>query len=422
MKFFLRRFLFIVLLLLIIAGAVLYFVPLQDIAMKKIKTTLAEYNIKLNSLDIIQIDLEQAVISNINIGDERPLTVRNVETKYFYKEAIRGKLQSVDINGLEAVAYNKNNIWGIGGLEGLMKSKSEVAAKTAIDFAKLHDTLPAQINITESKVSLQNQDLQINVPFDLGLTNSAEKINGRITSKNITSSGLPYDIPPLDLQVEYTLGTNETSANFQAHSSKKDYQANINFLAPNADLMQGQVIINNISFPYGGGVVSAKAIQFPVDMKKPVNINLNLKNIDLATLLNKISGGQISGTGRISGAIPFTYYPDGHVTVRKGAVHTAKSGTIIVSPSLLPGDNPQLTIARKTLQNFHYTTLKIAVSSDKSNQLVITLSLEGNNPNENNGRMVKLNVNLSGDIISLIQQSFFAINDMKQLLNIKEVQ
>ena len=423
MKKIFRRFLFVLLFLLILAAAALYFIPLQDIATRKIKTALGERGIKISSLDIIHFDEQQASLSNIKIGDDPTLNIKQVDAKYFYKDLIKGKFKSVDIKGIEANIYRKDNVWAVGGLEELLKPQPKTEeTKTAIDVAKLQGFIQPVINITESKISAQEKDLQIAIPFDFNLANSADKIEGKFTSKELTTSGLPYAIPPMDLAINYKLSAKEITANIKAHDKAGDYKSDIDINAPSADIMGGNIVINHIAFPYGGGTVSAKNVKVPLNRTKPINIALNLQNIDLAQLLGAVSDGAIGGTGKISGTIPLTYYPDGKITIQKGSAQAGDNGTLTVSPEMLPGDNAELIIARETLKNFHYTTLKIGVSSNEKEQSVIAFSVEGKNPDANNGRPVKLNVNVSGDVIPLIQQSLLAINDVKQLLHIEETQ
>jgi len=562
-----KKYLYALLCLLVIAAVTLYFLPYNNIAASKIKQALGARGIKVNSLSVLHVGKAQTNITNLKLGNEPPLNIEQIDAKYFHKDAIKGKLKTVDVKGMELNIYNKNGNWQVGGLEALSKPSSAAPTQPAISFDKLHGLLPEQINITDSKflvaddnlqisapfdfaltnapdkifgqfnalgvessgspynfpvldvkvdyeltakellanihaqdaqkkliidanfyknatkskfktvdikgleLNVYNKDgkwqiagleafnkpsdaaptppainfdklhgllpeqikitdakflmaddkLQISAPFDFALTNATDKISGKLSATRVTSSGLPYDLPALDVQVSYELAATKLLANINAIDAKKQYILDAKLVAPIADIMAGSLVINKISFPYGGGVVAANGIKIPLKMDKPINITLNLKDIDLAGLLDEISGGEIKGTGKITGKVPITYYPDGHITVQKGAAQAADAGTLIVSPTLLPGENAQLTIARDTLQNFHYTALKIAVSSSDDGKSVIAFSLDGSNPDANNGRQVKLYVNVSGDIIPIIQQSLLAINDLKQLLHIEEV-
>jgi hypothetical protein len=317
--------------------------------------------------------------------------------------------------------YNRENSWVVGGLEELMKPNPNApTTKIALDYNKLHSVLPAQVNVNKSILNAQDKDLQVVMPFNFKLANNADKIEGSLISDKLTLSGFPYDLPPLSFNADYTINAEQLTANLKAQSAKKDYQLSLKLTAPVADIMSGKVVIDTIQFPWGKGQISAKAVTLPLNMKKPVKITLNLKEIDLETLLGSFTDGKINGEGKISGSLPITYYPDGKITLQKGSAQAKDKGVLVISPDLLPGDNQQLATARTTLENFHYTTLKIAVSSDEKQQSVIHLTVEGSNPDANDGRQVKLNVNLSGDLIPLIQQSLLAINDLKQLLHIEE--
>ena len=63
------------------------------------------------------------------------------------------------------------------------------------------------------------------------------------------------------------------------------------------------------------------------------------------------------------------------------------------------------------MKNLHYTVLSIGMDSDKNHKLSAVLAVEGNNPDVANGRPVKLNVHLNGDLLDFIQQSLMSLID-----------
>ena len=60
------------------------------------------------------------------------------------------------------------------------------------------------------------------------------------------------------------------------------------------------------------------------------------------------------------------------------------------------------------------------VKDSQEDKSKITLTLEGNNPEAFEGRPIKLNVNIGGDVLPLIQQSILPLNDVKQLLDLQD--
>jgi hypothetical protein len=150
-------------------------------------------------------------------------------------------------------------------------------------------------------------------------------------------------------------------------------------------------------------------------MKEPISFSVNFLNLDLKDILDTASKGKIKGKGKISGSFPIVYNSDGSFIVKGGQAQEEGGGIISVSPEILSGDSKELTFARTAMENFHYTKIKISVSY-KDNKEYINLKIEGKNPEAKEGRAVKLNVSLTGDIFSIIQQSLIPLNDVKKLL------
>ena len=71
---------------------------------------------------------------------------------------------------------------------------------------------------------------------------------------------------------------------------------------------------------------------------------------------------------------------------------------------------------REILEDFGYTRLSIAMNSDKKNNLGILMSIEGSNPAVYNGRAVKLNVNLTGDVLDFIRQNIMLLTNPESIL------
>src|SRR5690606_17465094 len=139
-------------------------------------------------------------------------------------------------------------------------------------------------------------------------------------------------------------------------------------------------------------VISTGSVSLSFALDDPVSLPITLSDVKLSTLLGEVSKGRIDGTGRIAGTLPVTWYPDGRITISEGSAGAQDDGIISVSPELLSGDNAQLAIARQALENFHYTALKITVSSDEAEHTTLSLRIEGSNPEAFGGKPVNLNV------------------------------
>ena len=249
----------------------------------------------------------------------------------------------------------------------------------------------ANFSISSGDLIVSSQKIDVN--YDLKYLFRG-KLYGGVIAPEVNFSGLPEPLPPIKIGA--------------------------NFLVPLENPSNGTLALNELVIPWAGGEVSTKPVMFALSMDKPIFVTLKLNQVNLSEVLSKISDGGVQGTGRVSGILPIVYYPDGRIDLRPGDATAIETGTITVSPQLLPGDNAQLELTRNALQNFQYTTLQIVVSSDAANKPVLKFTIEGTNPQAFGERPVKLNVSVSGDFLPLIQQSMLAINDIKQLLLIQE--
>lgn len=250
-------------------------------------------------------------------------------------------------------------------------------------------------------------------------SNKKKQWDGKLSIQNVVVTGLDTPIPVMQLTADFTLKPDSIKVTIRASDKGKAHQARIVVVLPLAAPDKGTLAIEQLHFPWGGGVISLKPLTIPLAFNTPLPLAIQLEKVQLSQLLATLGEGKISGTGNISGLLPITYHQDGTVTLQAGKADALEAGTISVSPYLLPGDNQELAVARTALENFHYTKLGISISSDKEEKSTIHLTLEGNNPDAFDGRQVNLNVNLTGDVLPLIQQSVLPINNLKELLKLQ---
>ena len=451
----------VVLLPLLIAGAAVLFwrhLPYQNVAARQIRHALDGYGLKVNSLAVKQLDGNRAVIDNIRLGDNPALKIGHIAAEYRLQSLRSGKIDTITADHLEAEIYRHAGKWQVGGLEDF--KMPEAPQKNAepfflFDIEKLRHRLPDRVILKESQFVLRMDKDVATVPFGFDLilepapafTLKTQKFNvaskpyaanlstaqlsgklnaasrewtGKFSIPSVGINGLSRPIPPLSLKSEYRLSSAKLRAQLHIASADKSHRVEITVSLPLAKPMQGNLLVAYLGFPWGGGQVFVENMHLPLSMKQPISANIQLREVQLSSLLQDTGGGKIRASGRISGNLPVTYHPDGTVTLQEGGAEALEAGTLIVSPDLLPGENAQLAVARTMLQNFHYTKLKITISSPDGKTSAIHLALEGQNPEAAEKRPVKLNVNLTGDILPLIQQSLIPFNDLKQLLQTQE--
>jgi len=103
--------------------------------------------------------------------------------------------------------------------------------------------------------------------------------------------------------------------------------------------------------------------------------------------------------------VPLTIARDGAVQVGKTALNADAPGTIALAPEAIPGDNAQVALVRDVLKNLHYTLLAVGLDTAPDGSLQAALAVSGKNPDVENGRPIKLQVHLSGDLLNLIAQN-----------------
>lgn len=447
---------FWILLLLIIAAisaAILWrSLPYKNFIKSQIIKTLESKNIKISSLKIDNVDNFGIAISDIELDGNNPIKLAKLSAQYDLQDVLSGKVKNIEADDLELNLYSKDDKILIGGLEDFLKNNkgSSGSIKIPTDNESLKNILPDNLSIKNLNISGDYNNIKLHIPLniysgfnpfaflnvdsntirveahpydvsikDLKINSSLgedKKWHGSLSSPDVEISGIEEsELPAFALNSDFTLGEDEISANIYLSDKLNTTKADIKLIGSLNDIKSGNIIINHISFPWGGGVISSKNIKIPLSMDKPLSFSVKLKNVALADTLGKMSGDKVKGEGKISGTFPIIYNPDGTIILKEGMAEDIDTGVISVSPDLLPGNNAQLELARNILQNFHYTKLKIMVSS-KGDKSLINLALEGRNPDSPEERPVKFNINLNGDIMPLIQQSIIPFNDIKTLL------
>lgn len=181
--------------------------------------------------------------------------------------------------------------------------------------------------------------------------------------------------------------------------------------------------LNSAAIPWNKGVLSVKGTVIPLNGKEDIHVTLNVEHVPVNALMMMLTGKETVATGDVSGNIPVTIAPDGKISVGQGKLATEKPGMISLSPETIPGDTEQIVFVREVMKNLHYQVLSIGMDGDKDNKLSVLLAVEGNNPDVAEGRPVKLNVQLTGELLNLFQQSLISLIDpntfLKQELHAK---
>lgn len=430
--------------------------PYQSLTTRQVRSLLEQRGLTVNGLSVHTFTPTQTRLTDLSIGQDRVLMLNELDAQYQLPDILNGRFEHLSLGGLQLTAYATSSGWSVAGLEPIMPAGDTQASAPPLPFsaAQLQTIAPKEIAITDSTITVEDNDWQLTTPLMLAFTvddaaslkltmtldatakpyalksdpltlsatldTSAEQWNGTMHTSRLHLTGTPTTIPPLAVDGQFALNPYLLTTTLDLRDTPGTTHAKLALRLPLDDTPGGSVKIRHLQFPWGQGMVSTRDVTLPLALNAPVPVTLQLENIDLAGLLNEISSGKVQATGLVNGAVPITWHPDGSITLQDGVAEAQEEGRLSVSADALPGEGAQMDTVRVALQDFHYTSFKITVSSDAKQRSVITLHVEGRNPDAFDGRPVKLNVNLTGDVLPLIQQTVLPFTDIKHWLSLQD--
>jgi hypothetical protein len=430
--------------------AAIAFLPWNTILESRIAAFMEQQSMGNIAVTVDRIGFHEATFNNIRIGepDPNPLLLQSVTIQYSPLELLNQNLQDLTLTGLDIRLDQTDQGWKIAGMP---PPKSENAAPQATQtLSDIIDLLPfTAITVKDSHFTITGESLETRLPFNLHLTKSPEtKLDMTIDATNLTAAssdislgtvtvtatpdenrnwngiwtaesidfGKALPVPVLQGNGALNYTGNAVTIEGQINSENKDYRTEflllLDIIAPDKNMLT----IISANLPFKGGRVSTQNASIPFDRSQNIRINLNAQKVSLDELLQTLTGQRVTATGTVTGSIPVILHPDGSYTLGKGNLKADQKGLIKMSGDAIPGDNEQVQLVRQILENLHYTAFNASVDTTNEDGMVVKLSLEGNNPDVYDGRIVKLNVNLTGDLLDFIQQNATLITNPEKLL------
>ncbi len=439
--------------LILLSFVALVFLPYRAWLEKRLEIILERKGFENVELTIASLGLNSATLENISIGGENKINLKNITLEYSPRELWNGYLRDLSIAGA-TIDMQKNNDgrWVITGLEGLSNQSQsndpiavpitpEQLAFIPFDSIKIEDSilnvsldktrLSLPLDLTwektpKSQLAYKGDDLTFrlnnleittgNLTLDAYISEGNTEWAGSWILKDIIVSGTAIPIPVMNGQGRASADQTQAAIKGHIQSNDKLWQAEFSMNYNLAVSEKSDLTILHAGMPWKEGRIDVRNIKIPLESQNPVNMILEIKSVSIQELMQSLTGDRISATGKVSGTLPLIIDRTGNFTVLPGNLKSEGAGTISMPPDSIPGNNEQVALVRQILEDLQYTGLSIAIKNDESGRLGILLTFEGNNPNVYEGRAVKLNVNLTGDVLEFIQQNILLMTSPEQLL------
>lgn len=446
-----KRLAIILIVLLAVGGVAAYFLlPWNNLIEKRVKAFLQDKGLHNVYFQIDRIGLHQATLNNIAIGADNPLRLQSVTVAYQPRDILDGRIETLELSGLDFQLTQTDEGWRVDGFD-MQSPVTEEDETTSIARAlNILESLPVQsVSITDSTLRIDGQDFDTSLPFRMTLNKAEKKVLDLTilaTSLELNKSGFSMGqwhlnaeeqqdktwlgnwtldaidtsnllpVPVLDMQGTMKIDGNAIVLDGATSGQDKSYSAAFSGLFDARSPDKSKVTVQSGSFPFLNGRISTKNIDVPLKRTKNLTVNLTVQKISIDVMLQKMTGQRVTATGTVSGTLPVIIRPDNSFILGKGTLKADTEGTIKMAAEAIPGDNQQIELVRQVMENLHYKVFSASVDPSGNGDMTVLLALEGSNPEVYDGRLVKLNVNLTGDVLDFITQNAILFGNPEKLL------
>ncbi len=130
-------------------------------------------------------------------------------------------------------------------------------------------------------------------------------------------------------------------------------------------------------------------------------VTVRMSGLSLQALFDQLELQDVSGEGKLSGAVPVTIAADG-VTVANGQLAAETGGVLRIdlarTGEALKQQSRPVRLMVRAMQDFRYETLALTVNRRPAEGLSLRVNMEGKNPAVLDGYPFAFNITLTGDI------------------------
>jgi len=441
--------------LILLAGLVVFY-PWRSFFEGRLKSLLEGQGLRNVQLTLSDIGLRTLTIQNLDWGDETERRSSPVLSQlvldYSLRDLLSGHMKNLSISGVALEVQKEGGVWALqGGLAPISKGTKGASfvfpveerqidqvplERFRLENVRLHLTagdgsldLPMLVEGTKKPtphLSFQSEGLKFkkkDIRLDTGdlIVQADLNFQEKLWSGSWTVSGIKGSMGDMvfsELSGKGTLSAWADRFVLKGSVESSDRLTGVTFQVSYflSEPQKSEIVINKVFLPWNGGVVSSEDVIWSMGKPQAIKANVKLQNVSLDALLQQLTGKRASASGSISGSLPISFSESGSLLVHDGTLSASGPGTIRMSPEAIPGDNPHVSLVRDVLKNLAYTILVINVRNEPKQGVAIHLSVEGHNPDVYEGRPVRLNVRLGGDVLDFIQQSLPSLTDPRKFL------
>jgi len=434
-----------------VAGLAFVFFPWKEAIANKLQTALESRGFQNVNLTLSDLGLYGATLDNITLGNKDfPLSLKNISIDYSPFELWDGNLEALMISGVSLEIKKNDGRWVVQGFDGESETPPaglkfpvhhEDIARFPINSLIVDDSELSIISerwkafapvkfewqkMPTPEILLRSENLQLDagkLSATAGQGNAEAQLSpqdsgweGAWNLRDVKFTGGPATVPVMDGAGTLKAGADIILLDGEMKSADSQYKASFTldykYTAPQKTVLT----LREASMPWRGGKLAVDNVTIPLTNRESLRFVLKVQQVSIGQLMEAMTGKRVSATGLVSGDLPLVIGKDGSIALGEGTLRAAGPGVISMPPDIIPGDNEQVAMTREILKNFHYNGLSVALSSNDANGLSLLVALEGNNPDVYEGRPVKLNVRLVGDVLDFVRQNVMFMMDPKTLL------
>jgi len=305
----------------------------------------------------------------------------------------------------------------------------EADIQGSYDFAKKTSLGKASYKVNDLKAALKASTQPVKLP----LTEMAGGISGEATlsytNDKLHSSGMVKLLNMKLSQGEYHARKINGTLVFQDLQSFvtaphqvltiKELQAGIPFQDVKIDFERkadGTLTINKSQAKLGAGTISTSGFTFTF-LDKPTSVVVSLESVPAQLIMNTLKIADLSVSGLVDAKVTVGF-TDKDFEIAKGSKAWIQTppGTIKYRPAMsqglthttqtIKGDEPPMDLLLIALWNFHYEDLKVSFHKEFANELEAVVYLKGRNPDAFSGHPFEVNINLSGETLKAVSETF----------------